>query len=147
FDADIDKEAAEQDADKRELAKLAEGLAEEESMWEGTGTMADDDLDDPDDEVDAMQDMTAEEREQFMEDVRPVKLVMAKLRKFAFKVIHSTNLLLPAWKSAVADLRMPFKLLPRDVRTRWNSTFDMLDAVLRYRAAIDQMCSAKKNGL
>ena len=29
--------------------------------------------------------------------------------------------------------------MPRDVPTRWNSTFDMLDFAIRYRVAIDAM--------
>ena len=29
--------------------------------------------------------------------------------------------------------------MPRDVSTRWNSTFDMLDFALDYRAAIDKI--------
>ena len=30
-------------------------------------------------------------------------------------------------------------MMPRDVSTRWNSTFDMLDFALQYRIAIDAM--------
>jgi hypothetical protein len=32
-------------------------------------------------------------------------------------------------------------MMPRDVSTRWNSTFDMLRFALQYRTALDQMCS------
>jgi len=37
--------------------------------------------------------------------------------------------------------------MPRDVSTRWNSTFDMLDFALEYRAAIDDVTSSKTAGL
>jgi hypothetical protein len=32
-------------------------------------------------------------------------------------------------------------MMPRDVSTRWNSTFDMLDFALTYRVAIDEITS------
>jgi len=34
-------------------------------------------------------------------------------------------------------------LIPRDVATRWNSTYDMLSFVLRYRQAIDTVTADK----
>jgi hypothetical protein len=32
-------------------------------------------------------------------------------------------------------------MMPRDVSTRWNSTFDMLDFAINYRVAIDAVTS------
>jgi hypothetical protein len=34
--------------------------------------------------------------------------------------------------------------MPRDVSTRWNSTFDMLDFAITYRVAIDAMTAARE---
>jgi hypothetical protein len=45
------------------------------------------------------------------------------------------------------ELQMAVKNLPRDVTTRWNSTFDMLDFVLKYRVAIDGITDKHKLGL
>jgi len=33
--------------------------------------------------------------------------------------------------------------MPRDVRTRWNSTYDLLQFALEYRAAIDDIAGNK----
>jgi hypothetical protein len=34
--------------------------------------------------------------------------------------------------------------MPRDVTTRWNSTFDMLDFALQYRKAIDSISGERE---
>jgi hypothetical protein len=70
-----------------------------------------------------------------------------QLRKLAYKLVHSTTLLLPAWKENLKELKLPVKLMPRDVTTRWNSTFDMLNFALEYRAGIDAMTDKRKLGL
>ncbi|KAF8165730.1 hypothetical protein B0H34DRAFT_643420, partial [Crassisporium funariophilum] len=59
--------------------------------------------------------------------VRPVRLVLVKIQKLAFKTVHSSTILLPEWRRVLTD-----RLSPRDVSTRWNSTFDMLHVALRY---------------
>ena len=44
-------------------------------------------------------------------------------------------------------MKLKPRKLPRDVSTRWNSTFDMLDFALEYREAIDDVTSSKTVGL
>jgi hypothetical protein len=36
------------------------------------------------------------------------------------------------WKVLVKELKMVEKIMPRDMRTWWNSTFSMLDFAVRY---------------
>ncbi len=36
------------------------------------------------------------------------------------------------------------RMMPRDVSTRWNSTFDMLEFAIRYHAAIDAMTAVRE---
>lgn len=44
---------------------------------------------------------------------------------------------------------MSIRKMPRDVQTRWNSTYDMMKFALEYRAAIDKLTSKgeKDHGL
>jgi hypothetical protein len=44
-------------------------------------------------------------------------------------------------------MKLGARKMPHDVSTRWNSTFDMLDFALQYRAAIDDVTSSKMAGL
>jgi hypothetical protein len=56
-------------------------------------------------------------------------------------------IVLPLWFETLEKLKMKAAKMPRDVRTRWNSTFDMLAFALRYRAAIDDITGNKKADL
>lgn len=38
-------------------------------------------------------------------------------------------------------------MMPRDVQTRWNSTYDMLVFAVAYREAIDELTADKSAGL
>ncbi|EPS93340.1 hypothetical protein FOMPIDRAFT_1093944, partial [Fomitopsis schrenkii] len=70
-----------------------------------------------------------------------------QLRKISISIHHSTTLLLPTWWVVLEDLKMQARKLPRDVRTRWNSTFRMLDVALEYQAAIARMTETQANNL
>ncbi|KAG0701873.1 hypothetical protein DFH29DRAFT_760631, partial [Suillus ampliporus] len=95
-------------------------------------------------EVDALPD---EQSVGLQQDIQPVKLVLLKLRKPAYKLIHSTTLLLPAWHKILIDLHMSVTNMPRDVSTRWNLTFDMLEYALVHREAIDTVTQRRELGL
>jgi hypothetical protein len=42
---------------------------------------------------------------------------------------------------------MPEKLMPRDVKTRWNLTFTMLDFAIVYRKPLDALSGERNNEL
>jgi hypothetical protein len=48
-------------------------------------------------------------------------------------IIHSTTITLPAWHQACSELGLKVRLIPHDVVTQWNSTYNMMDFVLKYR--------------
>ncbi|KIM42536.1 hypothetical protein M413DRAFT_70091, partial [Hebeloma cylindrosporum] len=97
--------------------------------------------------VDEMAALSQAHREVLQELIRPVSMLLVKVRKISFKTINSTTLLLPAWARCLEELKLEFKLIPRDVTTRWNSTHDMLRFVLEHRKAINSYTGDRRNDL
>ena len=74
-----------------------------------------------------------------------------QLRKLAYAMKRLTTVLLPRWKEileeiAAAETANPSNkkpllvwIMPRDVSTRWNSTYEMLKFAYSYREAIDKI--------
>ena len=59
---------------------------------------------------------------------------------FTSKVANLSTILLPAWKEAMALHDLSERLIPRNVQTRWNSTYNMLEMVIKYKKLYQQMC-------
>ncbi|KIK82192.1 hypothetical protein PAXRUDRAFT_154324, partial [Paxillus rubicundulus Ve08.2h10] len=59
----------------------------------------------------------------------------------------SSTVILPVWKGLMQELRMTVSFLPRDVETRWNSTLDLLDYMLRHRKVVDGVTQRRDLGL
>jgi hypothetical protein len=53
------------------------------------------------------------------------------------KILHSTTNVLPAWKAILKAQKQTITLMPLDVATRWNSTFDLLEYALRHQKELD----------
>ena len=72
-----------------------------------------------------------------------------QLRKLAYAIKRSTTILLPRWKEILEELAaaaattekkpLSVRIMPRDVSTRWNSTYEMLKFAYLYREAIDKI--------
>jgi len=121
-------------------------------MVTGSG---DDSVEDDDEEgwIDEHDEMTDAELGELAISVQPVRLLLTKvrnklhnillsnspsqLRKVAFAIKNSTTIMLPQWFSILNDLKLAERMIPRDVATRWNSTFDMLDFAVEHIAAIN----------
>ncbi|KAJ3834696.1 hypothetical protein F5878DRAFT_515652, partial [Lentinula raphanica] len=56
--------------------------------------------------------------------------------KIAFKIINSPTGLLPKWREHLVDTEFEGLVLPRDVLTRWNSTYNMLAAFLTMKKPV-----------
>ncbi len=62
-----------------------------------------------------------------------------QLHKLSFKIINSLTILLPTWRLILNELKMKQKMLPHDVATHWNSTYNMLVVALEYKKAVKQI--------
>ncbi|PPQ87566.1 hypothetical protein CVT26_015429, partial [Gymnopilus dilepis] len=132
------------------LSELADGLQAEEDATrkesEGDADCNEIDPEDLDEWLDEIQ-LTPEEEEELKMKVVPITCMLVKLRKLAFKIVHSTTILLPAWKTLLKELELAARIMPRDVKTRWNSTYDMLAFALEYKEALKELTGDMRNGL
>jgi hypothetical protein len=99
--------------------------------------------DDVDDGIDEMEQLTDEEKQTLIEDTKEVCGMVSKLCNLTFAIIHSSTLSLPAWKRCCKRLKIRACLIPRDVITCWNSTYDMLLFCLKYKEPIDAITADK----
>jgi hypothetical protein len=67
---------------------------------------------------------------------QPEPLPCYQLCKLVYALKNSTMILLPKWFSVLEDLKLAKRMMPHDVSTRWNSTFDMLDFALQYQTML-----------
>jgi len=70
--------------------------------------------------------------------------------KITFKIINPPTLLLPQWHSLLnheAPVQLQGRVLPRDVSTRWNSTFDHLAVFIELEEYVDKFAGLREHGL
>ncbi|KAJ8582886.1 hypothetical protein M405DRAFT_867475 [Rhizopogon salebrosus TDB-379] len=84
----------------QDLQDLAGELDQEEDMTMDDGADSDESEQSgaENDVVDEVALLTPAEQKALAESIRPIRLTLIKLHKLAYKLVHSTTLLLPAWK-------------------------------------------------
>jgi hypothetical protein len=96
------------------------------------------DVNDIDDGIDKMNALDADEQEEMLADTAAVRQTVTKvcvfmfmhirlmyirqLCAFAFAIVRSTAIALPAWCRYCKEFNLRSRILSRDVVTRWNST-------------------------
>jgi hypothetical protein len=93
--------------------------------------------------VDELDVLPAHEHERVIAETAIVRETVTKLPQLAFAIIRSTTIALPAWRQTCQTLNLKRRLIPRDVVTQWNSTYDMMCFALNYREAIDSITADK----
>jgi hypothetical protein len=64
-----------------------------------------------------------------------------KLCKMAFTLKNSTMILLLQWYNTLAAHHLPHHMMPCNVSTQWNLTFNMLNFAIEYCLAINTMAA------
>ena len=99
-----------------------------------------------------------EEADELAETFVPIWLMLAKVGGFRTQLYYlilifvqlctltnaiknSSTILLPQWNATLEVLGLNVHIMPCDVSTCWNSTFDMLDFAINYCTALDAMTS------
>ena len=68
-----------------------------------------------------------------------------KLWKIAFKVVNLSTIVLPAGQKLLQELNTSDRIMPHDVTTCWNLTYDMLKSALKYQKAINILMADRPN--
>ncbi|KAJ7364493.1 hypothetical protein DFH08DRAFT_629642, partial [Mycena albidolilacea] len=79
-----------------------------------------------------------EDREVFAEETKGISGALGKICTICNKIINSPTKLLPRWRKVVKANRLTLRVLPCDIKTRWNSTYNMINAALAYQRAIHE---------
>jgi len=62
-----------------------------------------------------------------------------QIRKLTYAIKNSSTIALPQWHRIVENLGLEPCILPRDTRTRWNATYEMLNVAYQYKKAINKI--------
>ncbi|KAE9385640.1 hypothetical protein BT96DRAFT_840447, partial [Gymnopus androsaceus JB14] len=81
------------------------------------------------------------------EAVQPLRSTLVKCCRISFKIINSPAVLLPRWRETMASTEFKDRVLPCDIATRWNSTYNMLCAFIEMKTVIVQFLDCASNGL
>jgi len=142
------------DVPATDLEMLAGDIENEEATTRRDFEGGQDDKDDG--KFDPCAGMDVKDEEDLDDDLQPVRMVLVKvtitcsigcvplltaaqLHHLSYAIKNSTTCNLPQWFEILEDLKLSKWMIPRDVATRWNSTFDMLKFAVKFRPAIDEI--------
>ncbi|GBE82246.1 hypothetical protein SCP_0406300 [Sparassis crispa] len=94
-------------------------------------------------EVDGLAELDDDAREALLNETADVQATLTKIHQLAFAIIHSSTIALPAWCEMCQHYKLRVRIIPRDVVTRWSSTYDMLSFAIRYRQPINAITADK----
>ncbi|GBE87594.1 putative AC9 transposase [Sparassis crispa] len=139
------EEAADLYVDMPALAEDSDDEDDDDNNNDDNEAAGYDDLDGDDlrEDVDELAALDEGAREELLSKTAEVRSTLTKVRRLSFVIIHSTTIALPAWHDACRSTKMPVRMIPRDVTTRWNSTYDMVSFALKYRQPIDNIMGNK----
>ncbi|GLB40642.1 hypothetical protein LshimejAT787_0805130 [Lyophyllum shimeji] len=135
------------DVDEAQLAELEAGIEVEEAVAQDEEAERGEEKDNVEGWVDERKAMSATEQAELRKDVLPTRRMLVKIRKIAYSVKNSSTILLPLWHRLCREHGVAFKMLPRDVKTRWNSTYDMLKVAYDYRKVVDALTDQRSANL
>jgi len=135
------------------------GADEPADDLEGGFDLEEDDKENEDDEDglgDERDGMSEEDVAELEESLVPIRLMLTKVSHFklssklsntvqlcalANAIKNSSTIILPQWLAKLEELGLHVRMMPPDISTHWNSTFDLLNFTIDYRAAIDTVTS------
>ncbi|KAF8274193.1 hypothetical protein EI94DRAFT_1562176 [Lactarius quietus] len=127
------------------FADLAKELNLDEQLAHETQDVKDGEEDDQplDSWVNFHEGLTEEEVTELDESIQPMRSMLIKLRKMAFALKNSMTLLLLHWYKTLSAHSFPHHMMPHDVSTWWNLTFDMLNFMIEYHPTINTMMATQ----
>lgn len=155
---EVRKMAGDAEPDDDDAIKALAALVQElelngdvDDLEEGLEEDYQEDDDDDDGLGDERDGMSEEEVAELEESLVPIRLMLTKVSNFKLSlklsdiiqlraltnaIKSSSTIILPYWLAKLEELGLRVRMMPRDVSTRWNSTFDMLKFAINYHAAI-----------
>ncbi|KAJ7859671.1 hypothetical protein B0H14DRAFT_2350989, partial [Mycena olivaceomarginata] len=133
--AAIDDDNSDMDNDDMD-SELSLELDDDESLPDLADVSDTESMVDEEDQ-DAWDQMDEADKADMLAQTKAAKSVISRICNFSFALVHSTTKSLPAWRTACKAKKMAMRLLPRDVRTCWNSTYDMLVVAVQYKEVLN----------
>ena len=64
---------------------------------------------------------------------------MHQICKLVYAVKNSSTIILPQWYCILKSLSLKAQVIPHDIHTCWNATYNMLDFAYQYKKAINKI--------